>query len=175
MPTQAPHPCAAPGCPALVERGRYCPQHAPQYVAPHEAARATASERGYGARWRRLRTMALSRNPICADPWGVHAKAGQVIAAVDVDHILPRSQGGQDVLENLQGLCHACHSRKTVMSDGGFGRETQAGDDEGRGNQISGAFEAETARRAFRTRPQVSPGGYGVGPQATRHPRSGQR
>jgi 5-methylcytosine-specific restriction protein A len=33
--------------------------------------------------------------------------------ATDVDHVVPRRLGGRDALDNLQPLCHACHSRKT--------------------------------------------------------------
>lgn len=34
--------------------------------------------------------------------------------AVSVDHIQPRRAGGSDEHANLQSLCHACHSRKTL-------------------------------------------------------------
>jgi 5-methylcytosine-specific restriction protein A len=85
-----------------------------------DAQRGTASQRGYGARWRRLRDAFLQSNPICMDP--SHARAGQVVAATDVDHITPKAQGGRDEWSNLQALCHACHSRKTASQDGGFGR-----------------------------------------------------
>jgi 5-methylcytosine-specific restriction protein A len=154
MPRQAPRPCSAPGCPALVTAGAYCPDHAPQYVSPHEAGRGTASQRGYGARWRRLRQMVLATYPICADPYGEHRATGQVVAATDVDHITARSAGGADTLANLQALCHACHSRKTVTADGGFGRKKDSVADGGGAGQISRAFEVETARRAFRTHPR---------------------
>ncbi len=32
--------------------------------------------------------------------------------ALEVDHILPRKHGGQDVIENLQALCYSCNSTK---------------------------------------------------------------
>lgn len=34
--------------------------------------------------------------------------------ATDVDHIVPRSRGGTHELVNLQALCSACHTRKTL-------------------------------------------------------------
>jgi 5-methylcytosine-specific restriction endonuclease McrA len=33
--------------------------------------------------------------------------------ASDVDHIVPREEGGADDLANLQSLCHSHHSAKT--------------------------------------------------------------
>lgn len=35
------------------------------------------------------------------------------LEAYDLDHITPLSQGGEDVDNNLQALCPACHRRKT--------------------------------------------------------------
>jgi 5-methylcytosine-specific restriction endonuclease McrA len=29
-----------------------------------------------------------------------------------VDHIVPKSAGGQDTLDNLQTLCASCHAKK---------------------------------------------------------------
>jgi 5-methylcytosine-specific restriction protein A len=62
--------------------------------------------------------MILARDPYC--------RIGDVCdggaRSVDVDHIVPRRAGGSDDPSNLQGACHACHSRKTARADGGFGR-----------------------------------------------------
>ena len=90
-------------------------------VPVHRPRRRSASQRGYGAAWRRLREYILRRQPLCADPFGHHQADGQVVAAVQVDHIVPRSAGGRDDTSNLQGLCETCHARKTVLCDGGFG------------------------------------------------------
>ncbi len=71
-----------------------------------DQARASASERGYDRRWQRLRKLILHRDPICA--------ICDRQASTDIDHIIPKAQGGEDTEENLQGLCHACHSKKTA-------------------------------------------------------------
>ncbi|MBE7508498.1 MAG: HNH endonuclease [Planctomycetia bacterium] len=85
--------------------------------------RPSASARGYGRRWQRLAKMFLANNPLCVDPFGVHGK--WPVVAMHVDHIVPRSTGGTDEWDNLQGLCGPCHSRKTVQCDGGFGRRRE--------------------------------------------------
>lgn len=92
----------------------------PTIKAPKHLARGSASQRGYGARWRRLRAYILQRQPLCVDPFGDHA--GRLVPAIHVDHIVPRADGGTDAEGNLQPLCETCHARKTVLHDGGFGR-----------------------------------------------------
>jgi 5-methylcytosine-specific restriction enzyme A len=92
------------------------------------SSRPSASGRGYNRRWRRLRLMVLARQPLCADPFGFHAADRRVEVATHVDHIVPKSRGGKDALDNLQALCASCHSRKTAEADGGFGREPRAED-----------------------------------------------
>ena len=67
------------------------------------------------ARWRKLRRMVLARQPLCADPFGVHAMLGEIVPATEVDHIVPVREGGENSLENLQALCASCHSRKTNL------------------------------------------------------------
>lgn len=69
-------------------------------------------------RWRRLRAMVLSRNPLCADPFMVHGVSPCL--ATEVDHIAPRSKwpGLELVMSNLQPLCKSCHSRKTIEEKG---------------------------------------------------------
>lgn len=108
MPTRAKRPCRQQGCPELTNDG-WCAAHRP----PDVDDRPSAASRGYGRRWRRLRRMVLSRQPLCADPFGDHAAARRVVAATDVHHVIARRDGGRDVAENLQTLCHSCHSRIT--------------------------------------------------------------
>lgn len=116
MPRRAARPCKAPGCPNLVRgQGAYCEEHSKQQKTKSDAQRGTAAQRGYGARWRRLRKMFLAENPLCADPFGVHAERGETVAASQVDHIVAKSRGGTDDWDNLQSLCRSCHDRKTKL------------------------------------------------------------
>ena len=112
MPNKPKKPCAAPGCPALTDQ-RFCEVHAKAKQRRYDEQRGTAAQRGYGARWRRLRKMVLARQPLCADPFGVHREHGETVPATEVDHIVAKDQGGDDSMDNLQGLCKSCHSEKT--------------------------------------------------------------
>jgi 5-methylcytosine-specific restriction protein A len=52
--------------------------------------------------------MVLRGEPLCR-------RCGE--AASQVDHIVPLRKGGTNSEENLQSLCHSCHSRKTITED----------------------------------------------------------
>jgi 5-methylcytosine-specific restriction enzyme A len=111
MPTKAPSACRKMGCPGLVRDG-VCSNCGPTKRATnavHDEQRGNSTQRGYGRRWRALRLAYLHANPLCVECW----KHGVVNAATDVDHIKPKRDGGTDDADNLQALCHACHSAKT--------------------------------------------------------------
>lgn len=118
MPWKPKHPCGVRGCPALTDE-RFCPQHERQQQQRYDQARGSAAARGYDYRWRRLERSILARDPICM-------KCGLAPSTV-ADHKIPRSRGGADDPENLQGICAPCHGRKTALKDGGFGRAPAAG------------------------------------------------
>ena len=101
MSRNLPKPCPMSGCPNLncTEHRRYRKRY-----HPPSTPRLSAARRGYGRRWRRLRLIVLRANPICA-------KCDE--PATDIDHITPRVRGGTDSFDNLQALCHSCHSIKT--------------------------------------------------------------
>jgi 5-methylcytosine-specific restriction protein A len=114
--------CAHHGCNARVSwRDRFCEPHRVTAAREREARRparttetgATTSGGGRSGFWRALRKSCLERDPVCKS---CHEKP-----ATHADHIVPKSAGGRDALENLEGLCHSCHSRKTAATDGGFG------------------------------------------------------
>ena len=64
-------------------------------------------------RWQRTRAWVRAHNPICADPFGDHAKAGRVVPSTEVHHKIPlhirpdlaHSAG------NLMALCTVCHGK----------------------------------------------------------------
>jgi len=77
--------------------------------------RPTAHARGYGRKWRELRSLVITRDPIC--------RLCRDQLTIEVDHIVRKADGGTDDLNNLQGLCKACHQDKTLTEnvDGGGG------------------------------------------------------
>jgi len=120
MPQRAGHPCGAPNCAEIAKHGeRFCKTHHGRTVSTE--TRPTAHQRGYDARWRKLRAIILARDPVCVDPYGVHKRRKEAVLTTDIDHIVPKADGGRDTADNLQGLCHSCHSRKTEQQTG-FGR-----------------------------------------------------
>ena len=120
MSTRALRPCSKFGC-AAVSDASYCPEHRRE-LRRYDSARANSNERGYGASWRKLRAFIIAREPLCRRCLA----NGRTTPATEVDHIKPKAQGGTDETENLQGLCHQCHSIKTATEDGGFGSHTSA-------------------------------------------------
>jgi 5-methylcytosine-specific restriction enzyme A len=95
--------CAAPGCHVLVAKGR-CAAHRLAY----ETQRRSPSARGYDHAWLSMRARVLREEWSCriceADAkWNDH-----------VDHVVPLARGGTNERENLQRLCHRCHSVKTL-------------------------------------------------------------
>ena len=105
MPWAPKKPCRAPGCGALTHKA-HCPAHARETRRPYERNRLSSCKRGYGRRWQKLRLLVLNRYPVCA-----HCNRE---ASTDVDHIIPKADGGKDAMENLQGLCATCHAIKTT-------------------------------------------------------------
>jgi 5-methylcytosine-specific restriction enzyme A len=75
--------------------------------------RPSASARGYGTNWRRLRLLVLQQRPMCEWP-------GCCRQATDVDH--KDGNVRNMTMANLAALCKAHHSSKTVKANWGFGR-----------------------------------------------------
>ncbi|AZF90343.1 MAG: HNH endonuclease [Phage 5P_3] len=112
MPIKPQRACAESGCPnAALPGSSRCAQHHRERKREADT-RLSAAQRGYDHKWRMTRARFIKEHPLCI--------CGE--KATDVDHIIPRSQGGTDEWCNLQALCHSCHSRKTDKYDGGWGR-----------------------------------------------------
>lgn len=129
MPNRAKRPCGKPGCNELGLKA-YCPAHrrnntsalmlkeqrrqfdAARLNDPHRLIYRTEA-------WARTRKAILQRDPLCKIA-GCAKRYGTALPSNEVDHIIPIRQGGAELdPDNLQGLCHSCHSAKTA-------RETQA-------------------------------------------------
>lgn len=115
-------PCNYPFCHKYAEQGGYCMEH---YQLRERTRQKSSKRKRYkGAiaynnnRWSRARISYLMNNPVCA----ICGKP-----ATEIDHIIPH-KGDYELfwnVDNWQPLCHSCHSRKTVLEDGGFGNKTK--------------------------------------------------
>ena len=104
-------------CGRLVERGAVCECQVAarrERVAKADAARPSASERGYDHEWAKLRKQMLAEYPTC--------DCGA--PAVEVHHVISVRERPDLRLDpsNLQCLCRSCHSRITARTQA-FGRD----------------------------------------------------
>jgi 5-methylcytosine-specific restriction protein A len=124
MPAMPKRQCKKPGCFALTqERNGYCTAHVSWRMQQIDAGRQSRKI-VYNARWRAESAAFLRANPLCMCEL---CKAGELrtTRAVLVDHIVPHDNE-YDLFwnpENWQSMSKACHDRKTVLYDGGFGRQ----------------------------------------------------
>ncbi len=74
-------------------------------------------KRGYGSSWDKLRLLVLQRdNGLCQCQT---CKNNQRIKqATEVDHIIPKANGGTDEVSNLQAINKECHKIKTAREQG---------------------------------------------------------
>jgi len=90
--------------------GSRCKDHPKVNSFADKKSRGTRHERGYGSAWTKLRESILQRDAgLCQ----ACRKQGRLTPARDVDHIIPKAEGGTDDESNLQSLCRACHTEKT--------------------------------------------------------------
>lgn len=88
---------------------RKAPKFQPPWVAK-EGGRGTSHQRGYGSKdWKATRRQVITRDgSICC-------MCGEIVTEYhQIDHIIPKRDGGSDAIENLQLLCRPCHSLKTA-------------------------------------------------------------
>jgi len=105
--------CASPGCPVKVPQG-YC-----TYCRGlRNRAKGSATQRGYGADWERVRDAHRIRSPFCVEC----QKEGVTRVMDEVDHIVPfKTLDDPKRLDpnNLQSLCIEHHRRKQAGYPGG--------------------------------------------------------
>jgi 5-methylcytosine-specific restriction protein A len=105
-------PCSEPRCSQFTTTDR-CAQHA--RIPDQRRANVDLRRLYRTARWRRLRTLVLSEEPLCCDC----IANGAIAASTDVDHQVPH-RGDLDLFwsrGNLRGRCHSCHSKKTQRGE----------------------------------------------------------
>lgn len=101
----------------------------PQYKpgAKRVDRRGSASERGYDARWSRLRRAYAKQHPLCEDC------LPDAVPVAEVDHIIP-IRGVDDPLRlqwrNLRSRCRSCHATKTARLDERIRAEADAAGDD---------------------------------------------
>ena len=71
-------------------------------------------ERGYDSRWVRRRRLVLARDLGLCQPC---ARLDRPTNATEVDHIVPKEDGGSDRFDNLQSICDACHAVKNAADN----------------------------------------------------------
>lgn len=108
MPTQPKRPCSVAGCAGFAIKFGRCEKHSQEIQRYQDSQRESPSKRGYGRDWKILREQHLRQHPYCVKCQATHG--------LEVDHIIPH-KGNYKLLfdiNNLQTLCHRCHSRKTA-------------------------------------------------------------
>jgi len=114
MALRPPTACRHPGCPEITRhRSGYCKLHrieqCKRWRREQEANRPSASKRGYGKDWQRLRNWFIQRHPVCE----ICKKEGRLTPAEVVHHIKSVKERPDLRLEqeNLQALCFDCHEK----------------------------------------------------------------
>ncbi|MCR5864663.1 HNH endonuclease [Aquincola sp. J276] len=122
MPQAAPRPCTQVGCGVLVRDGSgRCAAHKVVAGAFADRRRGSRHERGYGTAWDKQRKRILQRDAgICQA-----CLPGAVHAGTEVDHRVPKAEGGSDDDANLQTICRAAHQEKTA-AEAARGRGVQS-------------------------------------------------
>jgi 5-methylcytosine-specific restriction protein A len=71
----------------------------------------STNKRIRGRKLQEIRQAHFRMQPLCVQC----LKLGRTSVATQLDHIVALVNGGQDVADNRQGLCDACHDLKTAQ------------------------------------------------------------
>ena len=96
-----------------------CPRHAreaSEVRRQSDGALALAKRLRSSKRWQMARAWVLAQGPLCADPYGHHARFAETVLAAEVDHIIGLALRPDLAFEreNLQALCLTCHAEKSA-------------------------------------------------------------
>ncbi|MNY29971.1 HNH endonuclease [compost metagenome] len=99
--------------------GGYCIKHARETIGwKRDHLRGNRHERGYGTDWDRLRLLILKRDRyLCQCEYC--SSTGHMLPATEVDHRIPKAEGGTDEPMNLCAINSDCHKRKTAKECAG--------------------------------------------------------
>ena len=101
--------CLEQGCRGYGDGTARCPAHTKIKERAKNAHRYEALRLGTGAQMR-LRAMVNDMgSAVCAS-----CSMSYQAKDIEIDHITPFIDGGQDVEWNVQTLCHGCHVAKTT-------------------------------------------------------------
>ena len=106
VPTRPSRPCLEQGCAALVTTGSRCAQH--RRSTTH---RQTSDQRGYTRQWHNLAKQMIAEQPWCTWLDDPRCRWSGDVRDLTGDHIVPLSEGGESVRENVRILCRACNTR----------------------------------------------------------------
>jgi len=92
------------------------PQAVSDFRPYPKASQLARGERRYrrkvasAKQWQRIAAEKQGPCRVCRDP----ASNGSVHASIQFHHLVPRSQGGDDVADNIVPLCRDCHGLATI-------------------------------------------------------------
>jgi len=108
MPRLPPSPCTQARCTKYATRKSRCEDH--QHKAWDHNGK-TRHQRGYGNNWVKLRKQALTRDDyLCQEC----LREGIYTQAKEVDHVIPKTNGGTDHMSNLESICKPHHKQKSL-------------------------------------------------------------
>lgn len=105
---RAPKQCGYLGCPVRVRGRTYCVDHTPVAWQGSHTPMSTWAHR-------KLRTQVLEEEPLCRDC--------MCARSTDAGHIIPASQGGLYVRDNLKGQCRPCNLAQIAKDRQTYSRE----------------------------------------------------
>lgn len=111
MPRRIAKACRSRGCPrTTTDRDGFCEVHKGSGWERHNKGQ-TATQRGYGPEWRRLRNIVIKRDKGLCQPC---RREGVFRPGSSVDHIKAKAHGGTDDPSNLECICTDHHRAKTA-------------------------------------------------------------